>query len=140
MPGPGQPPPSGPPSRGGRWLRWRRRRRGSPEPWRLLPDPGWLRSAWKPLLALAVLVATVGTFEAWLATCGFDRCPSIAEIEAFEPAEGGRILDRDGTELGKLEAIRRINVPLSSVPEHVRQAFIATEDRRFYDHDGVDFR
>ncbi|MEO5589201.1 MAG: PBP1A family penicillin-binding protein, partial [Gemmatimonadaceae bacterium] len=34
----------------------------------------------------------------------------------------------------------RLNVPITQVPVHVRQAFIATEDRRFYSHSGVDWR
>lgn len=42
--------------------------------------------------------------------------------------------------MGRLETIRRFNVPLSAVPEFVQQAFIATEDRRFYQHGGLDWR
>lgn len=42
--------------------------------------------------------------------------------------------------MGRLETVRRVNVPLSAVPEFVQQAFIATEDRRFYQHDGLDWR
>ena len=111
-------------------------------PWRsqLLPQPGWVRASWKGLLVVGLLAAVAGTFDAWLATCGFDRCPTAAEIRAFEPAEGGQILDRAGREMARLQAIRRINVPLATVPEHVRQAFVAVEDRRFYEHDGVDLR
>ena len=110
--------------------------------WRvsLRPQPGWLRAQWKPLAAIALLVAAIALFESWLATCGFDRCPTIAEIQAFAPAEGGRVLDREGHEMAKLDPIQRINVELSAVPVPVRQAFIATEDRRFYDHHGVDLR
>jgi penicillin-binding protein 1A len=36
--------------------------------------------------------------------------------------------------------VKRINVTLRSVPKHVRDAFIATEDRRFYNHSGLDWR
>ena len=35
---------------------------------------------------------------------------------------------------------RRISVPLSEIPKHVQQAFIAAEDKRFYEHKGVDER
>jgi 1A family penicillin-binding protein len=42
--------------------------------------------------------------------------------------------------MGRLETVRRVNVPLSAVPEFVQQAFIATEDRRFYQHGGLDWR
>ncbi len=123
----------------------RLRRRGenpgaiSPPP-RWFPEPGFLRAAWIPLSGLLLLVAAAATFEAWLATCGFDRCPTMAEIRAFQPAEGGRILDRAGKELGQFRNVRRINVSLDVIPEHVRQAFVATEDRRFYSHHGIDLR
>ena len=119
-----------------------RRPRAARRPWRgqLLPEPGWLRATWKPLLLVGALVAAVGVFDAWLATCGFDRCPTTAEIRAYQPAEGGQVLDRQGREMARLQPIRRINVPLRTVPRTVREAFVATEDRRFYDHRGVDVR
>ena len=50
------------------------------------------------------------------------------------------MLDRAGATIGRLNYVRRINVPLSRVPRHVRAAFIAVEDRRFYYHGGVDWR
>lgn len=49
------------------------------------------------------------------------------------------ILDRRGKELAKLYAEEnRKDVALSEIPVHLRQAVIATEDRRFYEHEGVD--
>jgi penicillin-binding protein 1A len=42
--------------------------------------------------------------------------------------------------MGRLETVRRVNVPLKQVPDFVQQAFIATEDRRFYQHSGLDWR
>jgi 1A family penicillin-binding protein len=78
--------------------------------------------------------------NAWLLTCGFEGCPSPAEIRAFRSTEGGRILDRSGRFMGRLVTVRRVNIPLSQVPEFVQQAFIATEDRRFYEHNGTDWR
>ena len=76
----------------------------------------------------------------WTLTCGFAGCPSTAQILAFRPSEGGRVLDRAGATLGRLRYVRRINAPLARVPRHVRAAFIAVEDRRFYYHHGVDWR
>ncbi len=92
---------------------------------------------WLSLLFLAC--AGVIAFDAWLATCGFYGCPSRADIRAFHPSEGGNVYDRDGRLLGHLENVRRVNVPLSTVPANVRDAFVATEDRRFYDHNGLDW-
>ncbi len=91
-------------------------------------------------IVLAISVLGILFFDAWLGTCAFDGCPSTAEIQRFRPDEGGKILDRNGKFLGRLAYVRRVNIPLSQVPIFVRQAFIATEDRRFYDHNGVDWR
>jgi 1A family penicillin-binding protein len=78
--------------------------------------------------------------DVWLATCGFDRCPTPRDIQTFQPDQGGRILDRRNRLMGRLETVRRQNVSIKDVPEFVQQAFIATEDRRFYQHDGLDWR
>ncbi len=91
-------------------------------------------------ISLAISVLGILVFDAWLGTCAFDGCPTTAEIQRFRPDEGGKILDRNGRFLGRLAYVRRVNIPLSQVPLFVRQAFIATEDRRFYDHNGVDWR
>src|SRR6266550_2242248 len=92
----------------------------------------------KGALAAAIVGVIVG--DVWLRTCGFDGCPSPREIQAYHPDEGGRIFDRNGRLMGRLAIVRRLNVPIAQVPVHVRQAFIATEDRRFYEHGGVDWR
>ncbi|GAA0438225.1 transglycosylase domain-containing protein [Lentibacillus halophilus] len=47
---------------------------------------------------------------------------------------------RNGEVIGKLYHENRIPVTLESIPDHVQEAFIATEDRRFYDHAGIDFQ
>jgi 1A family penicillin-binding protein len=54
------------------------------------------------------------------------------------PAQATLVLARDGTLLGQFGRERRINVSLRSLPKYVGQAFIAVEDKRFYQHDGVD--
>jgi 1A family penicillin-binding protein len=109
------------------------------------PDPArparvWMRRQWPALVALVLAIAGVAWFDAWVATCGFAGCPTAGDIRLFRPGEGGRILDRRGTLLGRVRQVRRVNVPLRQVPTHVRAAFIATEDRRFYKHDGTDWR
>jgi 1A family penicillin-binding protein len=110
----------------------------------LRPDVGparvWLRRRWRSFTALALGCAGVITFDAWLGTCGFEGCPTRSEVRAFRPGEGGRIVDRNDKFLGRIALVRRVNVPLDSIPLHVRQAFLATEDRRFYEHNGLDWR
>lgn len=90
--------------------------------------------------ALAISILGVIALDAWLFTCGYAGCPTPRQIQNYQPDEGGRIYDRNGELMGRLAIVRRVNVPISRVPLHVRQAFIATEDRRFYRHRGVDWR
>ncbi len=92
-----------------------------------------------PILMGSVLAVLLLSFS-WAESCGFEGCPSARSIQAFRPSEGSRVLDRSGRTLGRLTYVRRVNVPLSRVPRQVRAAFIAVEDRRFYDHHGVDWR
>lgn len=90
--------------------------------------------------ALAISILSVCALDVWLATCGYHGCPTPRQIQSYRPDEGGRIFDRNGELMGRLAIVRRVNVPVTDVPLHVRQAFIATEDRRFYQHGGVDWR
>jgi penicillin-binding protein 1A len=103
------------------------------------PPPQWLGRRW-PWAVLGAAVLSIVMLDSWLLSCGFAGCPSSSAIRHFKPAEGGEIVDRNDKFLGRIAIVRRVNVPLTAVPEHVRQAFIATEDRRFYEHNGLDWR
>ena len=48
-------------------------------------------------------------------------------------------LDRYGNEIGQRGIIQRDSVPIDEMPDHVIKAVLATEDRRFFDHFGIDF-
>ena len=48
-------------------------------------------------------------------------------------------LDRYGNEIGQRGIIQRDSVPVDEMPDHVIQAVLATEDRRFFEHFGIDF-
>jgi 1A family penicillin-binding protein len=90
--------------------------------------------------ALAISILGILSLDSWLATCGYSGCPTPHQIQTYNPDEGGRIYDRNNVLMGRLAIVRRVNVPISTVPVFVRQAFVATEDRRFYEHNGIDWR
>ena len=48
------------------------------------------------------------------------------------------LLDRNGVEIGQRGIIQRESVPVDELPDHVLKAVLATEDRRFFDHYGID--
>ncbi len=51
----------------------------------------------------------------------------------------GAMYDQNGTLINRIQSSQhRISIPLSQVPEHVKNAFLAAEDLRFYDHAGFD--
>ena len=104
------------------------------------PARVWMRRRWRSLTALALACVGIALLDVWLTTCGFVGCPTRGEIRAFRPGEGGKIVDRNDRFLGRIAIVRRVNVPIDAIPLHVRQAFLATEDRRFYEHNGLDWR
>jgi penicillin-binding protein 1A len=65
--------------------------------------------------------------------------PQITSLRDYKPKLITRILAADGTEIGSLSEERRIVVPIETIPDHVLQAFVASEDDRFYEHKGIDY-
>ncbi len=100
----------------------------------------WVKAHWRVSAAVGFAVVSAIGFDAWLLSCGFRGCPSPEMIRSYSPPEGGRVLDRRGQVIGRLSLVKRVNVPLERVPKHVQRAFLATEDRRFMSHEGVDWR
>ncbi len=64
--------------------------------------------------------------------------PSPAHLQAITPATKTRVLDRNGHLIGEFYRENRTLVGLEEIPESLVDAFIAVEDRRFWDHWGVD--
>ena len=88
-------------------------------------------------LAAAVLgIATVGVLY-WLIA---PRLPDVHALRQVELQEPLTVYSADGRLMALFGETRRYPVRIQDVPERVRQAFIATEDARFYDHPGVDWR
>ena len=86
-----------------------------------------------------LVVAGTLTTASWWWSCGWQGCPTPAQLRAWKPTEGGALLARDSAFVSALSPVNRTNVPLSRVPAQVQAAFIAVEDRRFHAHHGVDW-
>ncbi|MEW6187521.1 MAG: PBP1A family penicillin-binding protein [Thermodesulfobacteriota bacterium] len=66
------------------------------------------------------------------------QLPKIKTLNDYNPPLATRILSADGGIIGYLYKEKRVLVSLSELPPHVIQAFIASEDARFFKHGGVD--
>jgi penicillin-binding protein 1A len=72
--------------------------------------------------------------------CGLAGCPNVDRLRAYQPGKASRLLDRHGRAFADLRPVEGATVPLRLIPKHVRDAFLAVEDQRFYAHGGVDWR
>jgi penicillin-binding protein 1A len=85
--------------------------------------------------ALLVLLVVFAVYVAML----FPLTPGIEDVRQARVARPTVVLSGDGRELASFEQGLQEKVKLSEISPHVVTALIATEDRRFYDHHGVDF-
>jgi penicillin-binding protein 1A len=111
---------------------------------RLAGGRKWLAAHPRSLTALGlVLVALAGLgagllLGAWNSVCR--ECPSIAQIYVWEPKQSTKLFDRDQKLIAELFEERRTPVEIETLPDHVKYAFVAVEDKRFYQHGGFSLR
>ena len=73
------------------------------------------------------------------ARCAGNTCPSIDELGGYDPNQASKVYAADGRLITDLGLERRTVVPLGEMSPYVKAAFIATEDKRFYQHHGIDW-
>ena len=66
--------------------------------------------------------------------------PDYDSLAKYEPPVMSRIHAHDGSLISEFARERRIFVPINTIPKRVLNAFISAEDRRFYEHGGIDFQ
>ncbi len=65
--------------------------------------------------------------------------PDYSQLQDYEPAVMTRVHASDGSLLAEYARERRLYVPIQAIPKLVINAFIAAEDKNFYEHGGIDF-
>jgi len=65
--------------------------------------------------------------------------PDYSQLQDYEPAVMTRVHASDGSLLAEYARERRLYTPIQAVPKLVIHAFVAAEDKNFYDHGGIDF-
>ncbi|CAN5765838.1 penicillin-binding protein 1A [soil metagenome] len=90
----------------------------------------------KALLAIAACALLVGA----CARTNAAPCPSVDALQSYRPPEATRVYASDGSLVADLSPERRVVVDLDDIPPTVSNGFVAVEDRRFWQHGGVDAR
>ena len=89
---------------------------------------------WVAMFALSVVLLLVIGVWAGL----FGRLPDTAELRSIENPLATEIYTMDSVLIGKYFIENRTDIELNNVSPHIVSALIATEDRRFLDHRGID--
>lgn len=100
----------------------------------------------RPLLRVAALLACFGAgagagagVGAWTLVCRDAACPAVDVLDQYTPRQTSKLFAADGRFIAELGVERRTVVALAELPRVVVDAFIATEDKRFYEHRGIDW-
>ncbi len=70
----------------------------------------------------------------------FGRVPTNKEVKLFRSMEASEVYSIDNVLLYRFDKENRLNIPFDSIPKHVVEALISSEDSRFYEHSGVDLK
>lgn len=100
------------------------------------------RIPWVKALLILTAVVLVGFFGFMQAVRAglFGKLPSEEELGSITHEQATLVLASNGSVIGKVFAEDRTNVGFDDLPKHLIDALVATEDARFFSHQGVDGR
>ena len=109
----------------------RARRKPAPNPSN--PKASTKKTIWMIVLLLVLIVAGGG--------CGFISATmsNLPDVSNVRPSASSQIYDVHGNLITTVHSTEnRLPVPINEVPKELQDAFVATEDSRFYSHHGID--
>src|SRR5215471_8951883 len=93
------------------------------------------------IFAVGTVVFLVGVAGAALLLWHFSKdLPDYSQLQDYEPPVMTRVHAGDGSLVAEYAKERRLYIPIQAVPKLVLNAFIAAEDKNFYEHGGLDFQ
>ncbi len=100
----------------------------------------WLRLISFPLLLLAGLGIVAGALLSLMILLAYPNLPTLESLTDYRPKVPLRVYSAEGLLIGEFGEERRAIVAIGEVPEVMKQAILAAEDERFYQHTGVDYQ
>ena len=89
------------------------------------------------LAATGMLV--VGLLVAVALAMAYPQLPDISDLADYRPKLSMRVYSVEGTQIGEFGEERRNLTPFKDIPKVMKDAVLAIEDARFYQHSGVDY-
>jgi penicillin-binding protein 1A len=99
----------------------------------------WLRFLGLPLILLGGFVVTCVLVLALVIALAYPNLPSLQALTEYQPKIPLRIYTAEGIQIGEFGEERRAVVAIADVPPALKNAVIAAEDERFYEHAGIDY-
>jgi len=91
------------------------------------------------LVVLIVLMVAVAMAIGGLYLYLCKDLPKITSLSEYRPPTITEVFSDDNRKIGEFYSERRIVIPLSEMPQTLKEAFIAAEDARYFKHKGIDF-
>lgn len=92
------------------------------------------------LFAFGTIVFLLGIGAAAALVWHFSQdLPDYSQLKDYEPPIMTRVHAADGALIGEYAKERRLYIPIQAIPKGVIDAFLAAEDKNFYEHGGLDF-
>ena len=103
--------------------------------------PRWLLKAlfWIAGLATAGALALALTIAVALAMA-YPNLPDVSDLADYRPKLPMRVYSAEGALLGEFGEERRNLTPIDEIPQVMKDAVLAIEDSRFFEHGGVDYK
>src|SRR5437870_11658480 len=99
----------------------------------------WFRFLAFPLALLAGLAVAAVLAVALVVALAYPNLPSLQALTEYQPKIPLRVYTAEGVLIGEFGEERRAVVSISEVPSQLKNAIIAAEDERFYQHPGIDY-
>ena len=100
----------------------------------------WLRLITFPVLLLAGLGIMAGALLGLMVLLAYPNLPTLEVLTDYKPKVPLRVYSAEGLLIGEFGEERRAIVTIGEVPAVMKQAILAAEDERFYQHTGVDYQ
>src|SRR6266850_1567584 len=99
----------------------------------------WLRFLGFPLVLAGGFLVTCVLLLALTIALAYPNLPSLQALTEYQPKIPLRIYTAEGVQIGEFGEERRAVVAIGEVPDVLKNAIIAAEDERFYEHAGIDY-